>query len=263
MQRSAPFRRNTRAFTVAFFLSFLFVIFKETAERRVSKVSVSQYIEDGDSWAGCSPYTCNGQEDCPAIVHMIEELLHHLMESDYFVNLGSLLGLMRENSLFPNAVDKDFDIFLEKRHFEQLNHDTNFKHAMYARGYLLFQDQAIFSGEWANLRFCVSKLHPDANDEIYVGPYYDTFRFIDIWPFEETLVNGSRQLNIMSTPFDQMSTENKMRFQKLKNIKLRPTLMLEYGPNLKIKLPRYPESVLNALYPNWKNNITMTEHGNV
>lgn len=271
----------------ATFALFLTPFIRTRARLHCSRVrsSYTRYDERTDHWNGCHPNV-----DAAVTSSMIKAFLETLcaMEAPYFVMLGSLLALERNQTVFPNDVDKDFDVFLDHGAFTKLKQDSRLRFRLYSQGYLVFQDTHIFhdSPTWANLRVCVNKFHPflarrqRINDSMR-EPYYDSYRFIDVWAYKRKA--NETHLDILAFSehqlmrgLDRESSYNGQYSRYLSAMPItnffplgRKDIDITYysifrrkkRTQISISVPHQSEQVLDALYPEWRYSVVQSKHG--
>lgn len=217
-----------------------------------------EYNEMLDGWTGCAPYLCDsssalGQCSCSTIFDDLLSSTTKLLEEKnytFFLDRGTLLGIMRNSSLWPNSVDMDMDIVLDLHQFRIFQKSFKIRHKLFSLGYLMFTDHKING----NIRVCVNSMHPcsNASSDTKKGRYFDNYRFLDIWRMEG--------LNNLSA---NMTAEVKINGAKARNFTLGdiiPLKSFEYKGH-KLPIPKNPHKRLDSLYPDWEQKVIMSKHG--
>ena len=159
---------------------------------------------------------------------------------------GTLLGLMRNNSLSPNDVDMDVDLAVSESWFKDISTSSNpIFHTIKAMGYHLFVDPG---SDDTIIRVCLGHGFPGVQeDTVDRSPYYDHYKFLDIFKLtQKSSASKGNEVVIFEYEYPEE------HIFPLRSIDLNDST---------IPIPAHPEVRLTKLYGNW-TVVLRTLHGN-
>lgn len=199
-------------------------------------------------WDGCMRYSCSSRS-CQNILHSTARIVMDAMDRanlDWHITGGTLLGVVRQNSLSPNAVDMDVDIAVEGRAFDEIARPgSHFIMQLNALDYHAFLDDG---DDPELMRVCVGRDFPGLLEDTknVTGPYYDNYKYVDVYPVKSTNDQGHSRVG-------------GSKKWVLPNDDIYPTIKTDFKGST-IRMPAHPERILRRGYGNW-TIVRPSKHG--
>jgi len=194
-------------------------------------------------------FVCSTNEQCQEVHHTMAKRVMNVLECARAVWMavhGTLLGLMRNNSLSPNDVDMDVDLAVSESWFKDISTSSNpIFHTIKAMGYHLFVDPG---SDDTIIRVCLGHGFPGVQeDTVDRSPYYDHYKFLDIFKLtQKSSASKGNEVVIFEYEYPEEH--------------IFPLRSIDFNDST-IPIPAHPEFMLTKLYGNW-TVVLRTLHGN-
>lgn len=192
-------------------------------------------------------YACASPADCTRTLHAMAESVMHILNcsnSAWLPVYGTLLGLVRNQSLSPNDVDMDVDFAVGEPWFNYFSRpSSNFVRALAMLGY------HVAGTEPHILRICVAHGFPGLERDTVRrrGQYHDNYKFIDLFSMRPH-IDSARH-----------AAQFKIHLQLFEPSDLFPLQAMQYKGKA-VPIPARPDRVLSRLYGEWRV-VRRTKHG--
>jgi hypothetical protein len=187
--------------------------------------------------------------ECQSILHTMTKHVMSVLEcsrAEWMLNGGTLLGIVREQSLSPNPVDMDADLVLTERWFNHVaaKEGSAQVRALNALGYHIFSDHPV-------LRVCIGHQHPGLvpDTEDMNGSYVDNYKYVDLYSLLTHATESGPPMHTIDGYPDVVYPHDD----------LFPTYVIEFQ-KCTLRMPARPESVLRTLYDDW-TEVQYRKHG--
>lgn len=191
-------------------------------------------------------YSCSSTNECFDILHSMARNVMRLMEQahiDWQVTGGTLLGLVREQSLSPHDEDMDVDLAVEEQSFAAISKSKSpFIQQLNMLGYHAFRDYPHI------LRICIAPNFPGLREapENSTGNYYDKHKYIDVYEIEASSTS---------------KVDMRISTTCVSSADMFPTFKLLFH-GVHVRMPAHPYRVLTTMYGNW-GVVDKSKHGDV
>lgn len=184
-------------------------------------------------------YVCITESECEqthqAMAENVMRVLH-CTNSAWLPVFGTLLGLVRNQSLVPNDIHMDVDFAMGKPWFDYFSRpDSTFVEALSMLGYHVAKTGAI-------LRVCIAPGFPGLQEDTVIrdGPYYNHYRYVDLYRMEAEMSDAGVGLPLY-----------KIDSKRYEPSDIYPLHSMQYKGS-SIPFPAKPENILKMLYGDWR-----------